>query len=329
MADSKEFRPCVGVEGYEVSEAGEVRNEKTGYVRKPTLSNGYLRVRLNQRTFYVQRLVAQAWLPPPEEGQTDVNHKDRDRQNNCAENLEWVSPAENNRHARATGHVSKTRGKAIESIDVEGVIVRYCSIREASRALGVAFSGISKVMNLPGRSCKGLHWRTCDPTELPEEEWRDLRGHFGLTFIRPYAVSSLGRMKGPRGVMHGRLTDDGYIGQQLFVISNGETRPITLRVSRCVATVFLGPAPSKHHVVDHIDEDRSNNAYTNLRWATQQQNAIFALGRSVAQLTKDGAVAAKFDSISLAAQAVKHTSNAIYLALKRGGTSAGFRWEYA
>jgi len=45
-------------------------------------------------------------------------------------------------------------------------------------------------------------------------------------------------------------------------------------VHRIVATAFLGDAPTKSHVVDHIDTNRQNNRPTNLRWVTRLENII-------------------------------------------------------
>ena len=46
-------------------------------------------------------------------------------------------------------------------------------------------------------------------------------------------------------------------------------------VHRIVATAFLGEAPSKSHVVDHIDTNRQNNRPDNLRWLTRLENIVF------------------------------------------------------
>lgn len=46
----------------------------------------------------VHRVVAAAWLPPPGPDQDQVNHKDRDRTNAAATNLEWCTGAENQLH---------------------------------------------------------------------------------------------------------------------------------------------------------------------------------------------------------------------------------------
>lgn len=45
-------------------------------------------------------------------------------------------------------------------------------------------------------------------------------------------------------------------------------------VHRIVATAFLGQAPTKQHVVDHIDTNRQNNRPENLRWLTKLENIL-------------------------------------------------------
>ena len=60
----------------------------------------------------VHRLVAQAFLVASDK--PHVNHKDGNKLNNCAENLEWVTPKENKIHAFSTG-ITKMKPSQIEA----------------------------------------------------------------------------------------------------------------------------------------------------------------------------------------------------------------------
>lgn len=113
------WKPIKDFEGkYEVSNFGRVRSldhvRKTGsfgkYIQKGKLlkqyykdkNSKYLRVSLSSNGIVskkkVHRLVAETFLPMVD-GKTLVNHKDGNKQNNCADNLEWVNHSENLIHA--------------------------------------------------------------------------------------------------------------------------------------------------------------------------------------------------------------------------------------
>lgn len=68
---------------------------------------GYLVVSIRndagkKKNVFVHQAVALAYIPNPH-GYTSVNHKDRNKENNSVDNLEWCSTAQNNRHAATTG----------------------------------------------------------------------------------------------------------------------------------------------------------------------------------------------------------------------------------
>lgn len=74
---------------------------KPGKILKlhPNRRNEYLQVNLyrdkKMTTKRVNRLVADAFLPPPTDEQTDCAHNDGNRQNNHVSNLRWTTHREN------------------------------------------------------------------------------------------------------------------------------------------------------------------------------------------------------------------------------------------
>ena len=66
------------------------------------------------------------------------------------------------------------------------------------------------------------------------------------------------------------ISKDGYCSVVLPV----DNKQISFRVNRLVATAFCeNDNPQEKIFVDHIDRNRKNNNYLNLRWVTPQENS--------------------------------------------------------
>jgi hypothetical protein len=97
---------------YEVSNLGRVR--RMGKVLKPKLINtGYHMVHLSRNSKVVgttvHRLVCTAFHGEPKHKRLTVNHKDGNKTNNFASNLEWATYSENNAHAFREGLKKPTK----------------------------------------------------------------------------------------------------------------------------------------------------------------------------------------------------------------------------
>lgn len=97
---TEQWKKVRGHDGYEVSDQGRVRNVKTGKILKPYNDcRGYLRIDFGRECCRqkVHRVVAKAFCPNRKRRPV-VNHINRNKHDNRACNLEWVTYAQNTAH---------------------------------------------------------------------------------------------------------------------------------------------------------------------------------------------------------------------------------------
>ena len=117
---------CKPVQGFEreyvISRDGKIfRRHKDSFtsISPATNEDGYKTVVLYKNSKpafkYIHNLVAAAWVDNPD-GKKIANHKDGDKTNSSADNLEWADSSENTQHAYdkglAVGPKGETNGKA-------------------------------------------------------------------------------------------------------------------------------------------------------------------------------------------------------------------------
>lgn len=164
------WKEITGTDGwYYVSTEGMIYSFKMGKTLKPTVcNNGYYAVVINRKRYYVHRLVANAFIPNPENLRC-VNHKNCIKTDNRVENLEWCTDKYNINYADAQekrikslienkGYLKFRNNKLSKPViqyDLEGNVVKeWCSIREAYRQFSFNPTSIS-------RCCKGKYKTAC------------------------------------------------------------------------------------------------------------------------------------------------------------------------
>ena len=150
---------------YEVNEIGEVRTIATGFIKKQRTDRyGYKVVALNcgngkQKFVTVHRLVAQAFVPNPD-NLPCVNHKDENKTNNNADNLEWCTVAYNNRYGTHIEKCAAAKRKAVIGTK-DGEEVHFDSAREAGEVLGIPWRYIGDAIHHRGKRKRagGYEWK--------------------------------------------------------------------------------------------------------------------------------------------------------------------------
>jgi len=175
---NEHWKEIPGWEGlYEVSDRGRIRSLRRevlmphgktqvwpGKVRKQCWNGRYWHVSITRqgvrKTLLVHHAVAAAFIGPRPSGR-QVNHKDGNRVNNNAANLEYVTAAENTRHAYENGLSLPTAGESHGCAKLsERQVLEIIAARGKERAkylaveYGVSRGTISDIWR--GRSWKHL-----------------------------------------------------------------------------------------------------------------------------------------------------------------------------
>lgn len=123
-----------------------------GEIRKlQKYPNGYMFIAYKEKHYSIHRLVAEAFIPNPE-NKTQVNHIDGNKSNNDISNLVWATNGENIQHAYDNGLIKKTRKVYCKELDRT-----FDSMREASRELKTDYKNVWDCCNGKMKQTKGYH----------------------------------------------------------------------------------------------------------------------------------------------------------------------------
>lgn len=144
----EEWRTINGFLDYKVSNRGRLmsyRRSTPRVISGSIRADGYIQAALmHEQGKYtyrrVHRLVAEAFIPNRDD-KPHINHIDGDKTNNAVENLEWVTVAENNRHAYDTG----LNARLLLPMDVRYIRASTMTEKALSKIYGCSPSMIGRV----------------------------------------------------------------------------------------------------------------------------------------------------------------------------------------
>ena len=189
----EEWRPMICplsgklVAGRMVSSLGRYQTCSGVIRRGSTRRDGYMETGYSSAfgnvTGLVHRLVARSFLgQPPSPEHSHVNHKDGDKQNNAAANLEYVTPAENMSHYWKVRTAERERKSGSNCKPVWSRTYNsndewtwHPSVLSAARVLAVNPGQVSSCIH--GKCCQavGYEFRAAEAVQaLPGEEWRQV-----------------------------------------------------------------------------------------------------------------------------------------------------------
>lgn len=187
----EEWKTIPDYPAYQVSNFGRVKSfkrSKSRILKSVVNCKGYLCVELCKngkgKLFFVHRLVAQAFIPNPE-NKPEINHIDGHPLNNHFSNLEWCTRAENMRHAVDTGLQPSGENSYQAKLTVEQV--RYIrenpdnlNIAQLADLFGVSFANISRIQlgKIWKRAGGSIRKAKPQPPRLPDEVRNQIRAEY-------------------------------------------------------------------------------------------------------------------------------------------------------
>ena len=310
------YKPIKDFENYSISNLGNVKNNETNKNLKIQKSSGYSTIGLSQKNkrnvFLIHRLVAQAFIPNPENKLT-VNHINHDTHDNRIINLEWNTQKEQNEHNYKTETQKRTTCRARSLIcfdkDNNENKTEFRTMAEASewlykqgnsKCIESCLAGIRHSIN-GGWLCHGYYWKYNDLEckDLDNEIWKEIPEEITLGKTN-YFISNKGRLKNDKG----KVMDLKVHGQYITVSFRKNDKQISYKLHRIVAQLFVLNHENKPFV-NHIDGNKENNCAENLEFVTKSENTKHAhenglikkTTRKVNQYDKEGNFIAQFDSL--------------------------------
>lgn len=165
---AEEWKEIKYSDGYMVSNMGRFKNRKGKLVNPKNDGQGYLRINVGYGIRKrVHQFVAEAFIPNPY-NKDQINHKNNDKTDNRASNLEWVTSRENSLMAGRDGLVKG--GYPIREIlgiktDMSS-IQRFDSQVDAERETGISAKDINKCLKGQRKTSHGYFWKYLDEVDL-------------------------------------------------------------------------------------------------------------------------------------------------------------------
>lgn len=121
-------------------------------------SQGYSRVMINKKAVRLHRIIAEKYIPNPE-NHPIVDHKDDNKENNKINNLQWISYSENSKKAYSSNDKMKTMHNSecrrIIISEKDGVIKEHTSLRKCGSYLNRDVAAVYRALNGEWKLCAG------------------------------------------------------------------------------------------------------------------------------------------------------------------------------
>lgn len=359
---------------YEISNYGNIKsNNKNGNL-KPYKKENFLRIdtteKYPKKSYYVHRLVAEYFIVNPDKTKyTMIHHIDMNKHNNVYTNLKWVQQYEYFQlNKQKITQIKPNLNNPFYQFDLNGILIKkwdnLIELKKANPTYTIKY--INKCLKNKTKTSYDYIWsysETCNIIKLETkskpniikskakskinnkdikpiksycnpynpifELWRN------ITNYEKYAISNLGNVKSK---IDGKLLKPQLVGEDYFRVNlrgnNNEQKSFAIHI--LVATHFIfNKNPLINIVVDHIDENKLNNNYSNLRWVSRSQNTKYYYdnnkykrANAILQYDKNNVLIKEWKCVKEIIDQTQYDGSNIYNSLNKNITAYGFIWKY-
>ena len=146
---------------YEISIKGDVRRKDTTIFLKPQFNNGHYKVKLDGKTEYISKLVADAFLTK-EKDKDYIRHLDNNPLNNDVSNLKWSTKREIQKSYYGLGINAPGGNEKPKKIKIVETGDIFPSIRSCARHVHGAPNGIRRCLKGELKTYKGFTYILID-----------------------------------------------------------------------------------------------------------------------------------------------------------------------
>lgn len=281
------WKPIIGYNKiYEISNIGRVKsfykNSKEGNILNPNTYLGYYSqmLYLNKigKRLFIHKLVAIHFIDNPNEYCT-VDHIDKNPINNVYTNLRWVSRTQNNYNRSL--QINNTSGQT--GVSFNTFLNKWNAyIYKNDQRIQQLFEHKEDAINWRIQMVKQFYDSDYNSSLNPlqneytnfkenyytlnktDELWKDI-----IIQKRVYQISNYGRFRNKNTL---KLLSPNI---RIYVSIKMNNKKQSLSLSRLTAFHFVDN-PHNYEIVDHIDNNKFNNHFLNLRWVNKHLNSLNA-----------------------------------------------------